>query len=139
MFIALVWPGGSRRSSRSRPSLATPIPGGNGRKNILSSLDLSLRRLRTDYIDLYWLHMWDAVTPVEEVMSTLDTLVRSGKVRAIGLSNVPAWYAAKAQMLARAHGWEPDAAMQLEYSLAERSIERGGTTVSTITPENTAA
>jgi len=101
-----------------------PNSGGNGRKNILSSLDLSLRRLRTDYIDLYWLHMWDAVTPVEEVMSTLDTLVRSGKVRAVGLSNVPAWYAAKAQMLARAHGWEPVAAMQLEYSLAERGIER---------------
>ncbi|TKA10632.1 aldo/keto reductase [Actinacidiphila oryziradicis] len=101
-----------------------PNSGGNGRKNILASLDASLRRLRTDYVDLYWLHMWDAITPAEEVMSTLDTLVRSGKVRAIGLSNVPAWYAAKAHLLAQARGWEPVAALQLEYSLAERSIER---------------
>jgi aryl-alcohol dehydrogenase-like predicted oxidoreductase len=101
-----------------------PNSGGNGRKNILSSLDTSLRRLRTDFVDLYWLHMWDELTPVEEVMSTLDELVRSGKVRAIGLSNVPAWYAAKAQLVARSYGWEPVAALQLEYSLAERAIER---------------
>ena len=101
-----------------------PNAGGNGRKNILSSLDGSLRRLRTDYVDLYWLHSWDTFTPVEEVMSTFDALVRSGKVRAVGLSDVPAWYAAKAQMLARARGWEPIAALQMEYSLIERSIER---------------
>jgi aryl-alcohol dehydrogenase-like predicted oxidoreductase len=101
-----------------------PNSGGNGRKNILASLDTSLRRLQTDFVDLYWLHMWDGLTPVEEVMSTLDTLVRSGKVRAIGLSNTPAWYAAKAQLTARARGWEPVAALQLEYSLAERAIER---------------
>jgi aryl-alcohol dehydrogenase-like predicted oxidoreductase len=101
-----------------------PNSGGNGRKNIVASLDTSLRRLRTDYVDLYWLHMWDALTPVEEVMSTLDTLVRGGKVRAIGLSNVPAWYAAKAQMTARSCHWEPIAALQMEYSLAERGIER---------------
>lgn len=101
-----------------------PNSGGNGRKNILASLDASLRRLDTDYVDLYWLHMWDAMTPVEEVMATFDTLVRSGKVRAVGLSNIPAWYAAKAQLLAQARGWEPVAALQLEYSLAERSIER---------------
>ncbi|MCW2859397.1 MAG: yajO3 [Actinoallomurus sp.] len=100
-----------------------PNSGGNGRKNIRASLDASLRRLQTDYVDLYWMHMWDAVTPVEEVMSTFDALVRAGKVRAVGLSNVPAWYAVKAQMLARARGWEPIAALQLEYSLAERSIE----------------
>jgi aryl-alcohol dehydrogenase-like predicted oxidoreductase len=101
-----------------------PNSGGNGRKNIVASLDTSLRRLRTDYVDLYWLHMWDAVTPVEEVMSTLDALVRAGKVRAVGLSNVPAWYAAKAQMIARGCHWEPVAALQMEYSLAERAIER---------------
>lgn len=101
-----------------------PNSGGNGRKNIVASLDTSLRRLRTDYVDLYWLHMWDAMTPVEEVMSTLDALVRAGKIRAIGLSNVPAWYAAKAQMIARSCHWEPVAALQLEYSLAERAIER---------------
>ena len=101
-----------------------PNSGGNGRKNILASLDTSLRRLQTDFVDLYWLHMWDGLTPVEEVMSTLDALVRSGKVRAIGLSNTPAWYAAKAQLTACARGWEPVAALQLEYSLAERAIER---------------
>jgi aryl-alcohol dehydrogenase-like predicted oxidoreductase len=97
---------------------------GNGRKNILASLEASLRRLQTSYIDLYWLHMWDIITPVEEVMATLDALVRDGKVRAIGLSNVPAWYAAKAQTLAQARGWEPVAALQLEYSLIERTIEQ---------------
>ena len=101
-----------------------PNSGGNGRKNILASLDASLRRLQTDYVDLYWLHMWDAVTPVDEVMSTFDALVRSGKVRTVGLSNVPAWYAAKAQSVAQARGWEPVAALQLEYSLVERAIER---------------
>jgi aryl-alcohol dehydrogenase-like predicted oxidoreductase len=101
-----------------------PNAGGNGRKNILASLDGSLRRLGTDYVDLYWLHLWDLVTPVEEVMATLDTLVRSGKVRAIGLSDVPAWYATKAQLLAQHRGWEPVAALQLEYSLVERNIER---------------
>ncbi|WP_035697023.1 aldo/keto reductase [Glycomyces tenuis] len=96
---------------------------GNGRKNMLATLEESLRRLGTDYIDLYWVHIWDAVTPVEEVMSTFDALVRSGKVRAVGLSNVPAWYAAKAQMTARWRGWEPVAALQLEYSLINREIE----------------
>jgi aryl-alcohol dehydrogenase-like predicted oxidoreductase len=101
-----------------------PNSGGNGRKNMLASLEASLRRLQTDYLDLYWMHMWDAVTPVEEVMATFDALVRSGKVRAVGLSNVPAWYAAKAQLTARSRGWEPVAGLQLEYSLAERGIER---------------
>jgi aryl-alcohol dehydrogenase-like predicted oxidoreductase len=101
-----------------------PNSGGNGRKNMLASLEASLRRLQTDYLDLYWMHMWDAVTPVEEVMATFDALVRGGKVRAVGLSNVPAWYAAKAQLTAGSRGWEPVAALQLEYSLAERGIER---------------
>jgi aryl-alcohol dehydrogenase-like predicted oxidoreductase len=101
-----------------------PNSGGNGRKNMLASLEASLRRLQTDYVDVYWMHMWDAVTPVEEVMATFDALVRAGKVRAAGLSNVPAWYAAKAQLTAASRGWEPVAALQLEYSLAERCIER---------------
>lgn len=96
---------------------------GNGRKHILSAIDASLRRLKTDYIDLYWLHMWDQLTDVDEVMATFDSLVRSGKVRAVGLSNIPAWWATKAQMLARHRGGEPVAALQLEYSLAERTIE----------------
>jgi aryl-alcohol dehydrogenase-like predicted oxidoreductase len=101
-----------------------PNAGGNGRKNILRALEGSLARLRTDYIDLYWLHVWDGVTPVEEVMATLDALVRSGKVRHIGLSDVPAWYASRAQTLAELRGLERVAALQLEYSLVERNIER---------------
>jgi aryl-alcohol dehydrogenase-like predicted oxidoreductase len=103
---------------------ANPNAGGNGRKNLLASLDASLRRLRTDYIDLYWMHAWDGVTPVEEVMATMNDLVRAGKIRAIGLSDVPAWYLARAQTLAELRGWERVAATQLEYSLLERNIER---------------
>lgn len=101
-----------------------PNAGGNGRKNLRRALEGSLRRLRTDYVDLYWLHAWDGLTPVEEVMSTFDDLVREGKVRYIGLSDVPAWYAARAQTLAELRGWERVAALQLEYSLVERNIER---------------
>jgi aryl-alcohol dehydrogenase-like predicted oxidoreductase len=98
--------------------------GGNGRKNLFASLDASLRRLQTDYIDLYWMHVWDGVTPVEEVMSSMNDLVRAGKIRAIGLSDTPAWYLARAQTLAELRGWERVAATQLEYSLIERNIER---------------
>jgi aryl-alcohol dehydrogenase-like predicted oxidoreductase len=101
-----------------------PNAGGNSRKNIVQALEGSLRRLRTDYVDLYWLHAWDALTPVEEVMSALDALVRAGKVRYLGLSNTPAWYAARAQTLAELRGWERVCALQLEYSLVERNIER---------------
>jgi aryl-alcohol dehydrogenase-like predicted oxidoreductase len=100
-----------------------PNAGGNGRKNILRAVEGSLRRLGTDYIDLYILHTWDRVTPAEEVMRTLDDLVRSGKVRHVGLSDVPAWYASRAQAIAEHRGYEPVSALQLEYSLAERSIE----------------
>lgn len=98
--------------------------GGNGRKNILRAVDGSLQRLGTDYIDLYILHTWDRITPAEEVMRTFDDLVRSGKVRHVGLSDVPAWYAARAQTLAEWRGYEPLSALQLEYSLVERNIER---------------
>jgi aryl-alcohol dehydrogenase-like predicted oxidoreductase len=101
-----------------------PNAGGNGRKNILRALEGSFRRLKTDYVDLYILHAWDRVTPVEEVMSTLNDLVRAGKVRHIGLSDVPAWYAARAQTLAEAYRYEPLASLQLEYSLISRSLER---------------
>ncbi len=104
--------------------IGDPNAGGNGRKNILRSLESSLRRLRTDYIDLFWMHAWDTVTPVEEVMSTLDSLVHAGKIRYIGLSNTPAWYAARAQTLAQWRGWERVCALQMEYSLAARDIER---------------
>ena len=100
-----------------------PNAGGNGRKNMLRAVEGSLRRLNTDYIDLYLLHSWDMLTPVEEVMRTFDDLVRAGKVRHIGLSNVPAWYASRAQTLAQLRGLEPLSALQLEYSLTERSLE----------------
>ncbi len=101
-----------------------PNAGGNGRKHIMEAIEGSLRRLATDYIDLYWLHAWDQMTPEEEVMSTLDTLVRQGKVRYIGLSNTPGWYVASCQRLAESHGWTPLSALQLEYSMVERTIER---------------
>jgi aryl-alcohol dehydrogenase-like predicted oxidoreductase len=101
-----------------------PNAGGNGRKNILRALDGSLQRLRTDYIDLYILHTWDRVTPVEEVASTLNDLVRAGKVRHIGLSDVPAWYAARFTTIADLRGWERPATLQFEYSLVSRNIER---------------
>jgi len=101
-----------------------PNAGGNGRKNMYRALEGSLRRLQTDYIDLYWLHAWDGLTPVEEVLSTLTDLVRAGKVRYIGLSDTPAWYLARAQTLAELARLEPVCALQLEYSLVERNIER---------------
>jgi aryl-alcohol dehydrogenase-like predicted oxidoreductase len=101
-----------------------PNAGGNGRKNIYRSLEASLRRLRTDYVDLYWLHAWDTITPVEEVVSTFDDLVRAGKIRHYGFSDTPAWYAARAHTLAEKEGKERLIALQLEYSLVERNIER---------------
>lgn len=124
----------AERSLRDRIVIATkfsynaesgnPNAGGNGRKNILRAVEGSLKRLNTDYIDLYILHTWDQITPAEEVMRTLDDLVRSGKVRHIGLSDTPAWYAARAQTLAEWRGYEPLSTLQLEYSLVERNIER---------------
>jgi aryl-alcohol dehydrogenase-like predicted oxidoreductase len=101
-----------------------PNGGGNSRKHMMESIEKSLKRLQTDYIDLYWVHAWDLLTPVEEVMSSLNDLVRSGKVRYIGLSDIPAWYAARAQTVAEFRGWEKISALQLEYSLVERNIER---------------
>ncbi len=100
-----------------------PNAGGNGRKNIMRAVEGSLQRLGTDYIDLYILHTWDQITPAEEVVRTLDDLVRSGKVRYVGLSDTPAWYAAQAQTIAKERHLEPMSALQLEYSLAERNIE----------------
>jgi aryl-alcohol dehydrogenase-like predicted oxidoreductase len=124
----------AERNLRDRMVIATkfaynveagnPNAGGNGRKNILRAVEGSLKRLGTDYIDLYILHTWDKITPVEEVMRTMDDLVRSGKVRHVGLSDTPAWYAARAQTLAEWRGYEPLCTMQLEYSLVERNIER---------------
>jgi len=101
-----------------------PNAGGNGRKNIFRALEGSLKRLRTDYVDVYILHAWDRVTPIEEVMSTLNDLVRAGKVRHIGFSDAPAWYASRAQTLAELRGYERLALLQLEYSLVSRNLER---------------
>jgi len=101
-----------------------PNAGGNGRKNIYRALEGSLRRLRTDYVDLYWMHVWDRVTPVEELLQSLGDLVRAGKIRYFGLSDAPAWYTAKAAALASAHNVPGPIALQLAYSLVERSIER---------------
>ena len=100
-----------------------PNAGGNGRKNAIRAIEGSLRRLKTDYVDLYWLHAWDMVTPVEEVVDTFNDLVRAGKIRYYGFSDVPAWYVARAQTLAELQGKERLAALQLEYSLVERNIE----------------
>ena len=100
-----------------------PNAGGNHRKNLLRALDGSLKRLGTDYIDLYYLHTWDRVTPVDEVMRAMDDAVRAGKIRYVGLSDTPAWFAGRAQTLADWRGFEPVAAMQLEYSMIERNAE----------------
>jgi aryl-alcohol dehydrogenase-like predicted oxidoreductase len=100
-----------------------PNGGGNGRKHMVRALEASLRRLRTDYIDLYLLHSWDRLTPVEEVMQTFDDLVRAGKVRYAGLSDTPAWYAAQAQTLAQSNNLTPLINLQLPYSLIERVVE----------------
>jgi aryl-alcohol dehydrogenase-like predicted oxidoreductase len=101
-----------------------PNASGNHRKNMMQALNKSLKRLKTDYVDIYWLHAWDFLTPVDEVMRGLDDLVRSGKVLYIGISDAPAWVVAQANTLADAHGSTPFTSMQLEYSLVERTIER---------------
>jgi aryl-alcohol dehydrogenase-like predicted oxidoreductase len=100
-----------------------PNGGGGGRKALIAQLDESLRRLQTDYVDLYWLHNWDRRAPIEETLRALDDLVTAGKVRYVGLSDVPAWIAAEAQAIARFRGWAPVTALQLEYSLLERTPE----------------
>lgn len=98
--------------------------GGNGAKNLYAALDRSLSRLRTDYVDLYWIHIWDMVTPAEEVLHTVDALVRSGKVRYVGISNAPAWYIAQLAVLAAERDRAVPIALQYEYSLVERHIEQ---------------
>lgn len=100
-----------------------PNAAGNGRKNLMRSIETSLKRLKTDYIDLYYLHVWDGLTPPEEVLRSMDDLVRAGKIRHWALSDVPAWYAARVATLAQCHGLEGPCALQLEYSLVQRGIE----------------
>src|SRR3954463_13223974 len=100
-----------------------PNGGGAGRKSIVAACEQSLRRLQTDYIDLYWMHAWDKFTPIDETMRALDDLVRAGKVRYIGFSDTPAWKVTQAQLLAQLHGWTPLVALQIQYSLIERTVE----------------
>jgi aryl-alcohol dehydrogenase-like predicted oxidoreductase len=101
-----------------------PNGGGNHRKNLVQSLDASLKRLKTDYIDMYWLHAWDFMTPVEEVMRALDDQVRAGKILYIGISDTPAWIVAKANTMAELRGWTPFTGLQVSYSLVQREAER---------------
>ncbi|WP_026100128.1 aldo/keto reductase [Fortiea contorta] len=101
-----------------------PNASGNHRKNLIQSLEGSLKRLNTDYIDLFWLHAWDFTTPVEEVMRSLDDVVRQGKVLYIGISDTPAWIIAQANTIAQFQGWTQFVALQIEYSLIQRTPER---------------
>ncbi len=122
------------REHRDRVVLATkytnsaplndPNSGGNQRKNMMQAVEKSLKRLQTDYIDLYWLHIWDQITPIEEVMRAFDDLVRQGKVLYIGISDAPAWVVSRANTLAELRGWTSFAGLQIEYSLVERTPER---------------
>jgi aryl-alcohol dehydrogenase-like predicted oxidoreductase len=125
---------GRHPSKRERLVIATkfsgnlypgdPNGGGSGRKSIIAACENSLRRLQTDYIDLYWLHNWDVHTPIEETMAALEDLIRAGKVRYIGVSDTPAWKIVEANMIARFRGWSAFIGLQIEYSLLERSVEQ---------------
>jgi aryl-alcohol dehydrogenase-like predicted oxidoreductase len=101
-----------------------PNAAGNHRKSMMQALEASLKRLQTDYIDLYWVHIWDGITPVEEVMRGLDDMVRQGKVLYVGISDAPAWWIAQANTLAELRGWTEFVGLQIEYSLMERTVER---------------
>lgn len=124
---------GAGKGARDRVVIATkfmgnaypgdPNGGGAGRKAILDQLHHSLRRLKTDYIDLYWAHFWDRHTPIDELMQTLDQCVKSGKVRYIGFSDHPAWVCVQAQYEAIFKNWTPLVALQIEYSLLQRTVE----------------
>ena len=100
-----------------------PNGGGAGRKAVVAQAEESLRRLGTDHLDIYWLHNWDRGVPVEETLRALDDLVTAGKIRYVGLSDLPAWKAAEAQVVANFRGWTPAIGMQVEYSLLERTVE----------------
>jgi aryl-alcohol dehydrogenase-like predicted oxidoreductase len=125
---------GRHPARRDRVTIATkfsgnlypgdPNGGGSGRKAIVNACENSLRRLQTDYIDLYWLHMWDANTPIDETMAALDDLVRGGKVRYLGVSDTPAWKIVEANLIARFRGWSSFIGLQIEYSLLQRTVEQ---------------
>lgn len=101
-----------------------PNAGGNHRKNMVQAVEASLKRLKTDYIDLYWMHVWDQMTPVDEVMRAFDDLVRQGKVLYVGISDAPAWWIAQANTMAELRGWSRFVGLQVEYNLLERAVER---------------
>jgi aryl-alcohol dehydrogenase-like predicted oxidoreductase len=101
-----------------------PNASGNHRKSMVRSVEESLKRLKTDYIDLYYLHMWDFHTPVDEILRAFDDLVRAGKILYIGLSDLPAWQASRMQAIAELRGWSQFCALQVSYSLTERTVER---------------
>lgn len=120
------------RSLRDRTVIATKSgfatgrgfhAGGNGARHILAAVDGSLRRLRTDFIDLYWVHVWDGVTPAEEMLRTMTALIAAGKIRYWGMSNTPAWYVAELATLARMQGHAGPIGLQYFYSLVERGVE----------------
>jgi aryl-alcohol dehydrogenase-like predicted oxidoreductase len=101
-----------------------PNAAGNHRKSMMQAVEASLKRLQTDYIDLYWVHIWDGITPVEELMRGLDDLVRQGKVLYVGISDAPAWWIAQANTLAELRGRTQFIGLRIEYSLIERTVER---------------
>ncbi|WP_343715635.1 aldo/keto reductase, partial [Inquilinus sp.] len=101
-----------------------PNAGGNHRKSLVRSVESSLQRMRTDYIDLLYLHAWDFTTPVEEILRAMDDVVRAGKVLYVAISDAPAWQVARMQTIADLRGWSPLIALQIEYSLIERTVER---------------
>ena len=104
--------------------LQDPNSAGNHRKSMMQAVEASLKRLKTSYIDLYWLHCWDFFTPVEEIMRAFDDLVRQGKVLYIGVSDAPAWIVSRANTIAELRGWTSFVGLQIEYSLIERTVER---------------
>jgi aryl-alcohol dehydrogenase-like predicted oxidoreductase len=113
---------GSKYTLSTRPD--DPNASGNQRKNIVQALEASLRRMKLDYLDLYWVHAWDGVTPIEEVLRAFDDLVRAGKILYAGISDAPAWVVARANAIADLRGWTPFAGLQIEFSLIQRSAER---------------
>jgi aryl-alcohol dehydrogenase-like predicted oxidoreductase len=107
-----------------KDNLTNPNASGNNRKNMMRSVEESLKRLKTDFIDLFYLHIWDDITPIDEVMRGLDDLVRQGKINYIAISDTPAWVIAKGNTLAELMGWSQFVALQIEYSLIARTPER---------------
>jgi len=107
-----------------KDNLTNPNASGNNRKNMMRSVEESLKRLKTDFIDLFYLHIWDDITPIDEVLRGMDDLVRQGKVNYVGISDTPAWVVAQGNTLADLMGWSPMIALQIEYSLIQRTPER---------------